>query len=107
MSSERDRIRAECLAALETGEGVIDIGRMVLCDICDADLTDDPRSGGYIFAGSGYGPCCAAKSLETIRRFDEESHITARCPAGVSFADWIRDLRGGNSTIVVASSYEY
>ena len=73
----------------------------MLCDACDTDLTSDPRSGGYLFGSYGYGPCCAAERLVTIRGYGESGSIRARCPEGVSFADWIRGMRGPDSAITI------
>jgi hypothetical protein len=100
-AAENDRIRTEFAAALDAGHGTIEVGRTVICDRCDTDLTGDPRSGGFLFAGYAYGPCCAVDGLASIRRYNEENHITAWCPAGLSFADWVRGLRGSNNRITV------
>ena len=79
--------------ALASGENtVIPLGRLVVCDSCDADLTDDPRSGGFLFGSYGYGPCCAEKQLASIQGYGEEDSIRGWCPPGMSFADWIRDV---------------
>lgn len=93
--SNYERIREEYAAALNAGQGVIDLGRTVACDACDTDLTDDPRSGGFLFGSYGYGPCCADERLASIRGYHEEDHIRAWCPPGVSFADWCRAMRSG------------
>ena len=88
--------------ALAAGDAaVIPLGRDVLCDACDTDLTEDPRSGGYMFGSYAYGPCCAERRLESIRGYGEEWNIRARCPEGVSFADWIRDLREPDAAITI------
>jgi hypothetical protein len=89
-------------AALDAGApAVIEVGSTVLCDSCDTDLTTDSRSGGYLFGSYGYGPCCAERRLQTIRGYGEENHIRARCPEGVSFADWIRGMRGPAAAITI------
>src|ERR1041385_3894514 len=90
-------------AALRAGEGVIDVGRTVICDGCGDDMTNDPRSGGFLFTSHAYGPCCADGMLESIRHYQEERFIRAWCPPGQSYADWVRDLRGGNNTITVTT----
>ncbi len=76
-------------------------GRHHRPDACNEDLTDDPRSGGFFFGSYAYGPCCAEKRLASIRGYGEEWNIGARCPEGVSFADWIRHIRQvtGNNAI--------
>ena len=86
--------------AERTGES-IDIGRMVVCDVCSDDLTDSQESGGFIFSSTGYCPKCAPRGLQNIQRYGEERFIKATCPPGQSFADFIREYRGGNNTIRV------
>ena len=103
MSERRDRVREQFAEALDRGHGEIDVGDMVLCDVCDCDLTDDPRSGGFVFGSIGYGPRCAAEGLASIHRYNEERFIRAVCPPGMSYADFIRDYRGGNNTVIVRS----
>ena len=83
----------------------IPLGRTVLCDIDDTDLTDDPRSGGYLFGSYAVGPCCAGRHEATVRGYGEEEFILARCPEGVSFADWVRALRGPDAAIKVTPGH--
>jgi hypothetical protein len=102
MGDDMHPVHRQYANALASGEpAIIPLGRNVLCDACDTDLTDDPRSGGYLFGSYAYGPCCAERRLETIRGYGEEGHIRARCPEGVSFADWIRGLRGPDAAIAI------
>jgi len=97
---ELSLLRELTIGALDTGRGTIELGRNVFCDRCDTDMTDDPRSGGYLFETYAYGPCCADEELLTIRRYQEEGHIRAWCPAGMSYADWVRSLRGSSQITV-------
>ena len=90
---------AEALA--HGGDTVIPLGRDVLCDGCNTDMTDDPRSGGFMFGSYAIGPCCAERRLASIKSYGEEDHIGVRCPDGVSFADWIRYLRGPDAAITI------
>ena len=90
---------AEALAA--GGPAEIPLGRNVLCDIDDTDLTEDTRSGGFLFGSYAVGPCCAERYLATVKGYGEERFIRARCPEGVSFADWVRDMRGPEAAIVI------
>lgn len=100
MSAEQHPIHKAYADALEAGgPAVIPVGRTVLCDIDDTDLTDDPRSGGYMFGSYGVGPCCVERHEAMVRGYNEEHFIKARCPEGVSFADWIRSLRGPDAAI--------
>jgi hypothetical protein len=90
---------AKALAA--GGPAQIPLGESVLCDFCDTDLTASNDSGGYLFGSYAVGPCCAEKRLESIRGYGEEHLIRARCPEGVSFADWVRGLRGPAAAIII------
>ena len=102
MAEQTHPLHQACFDALDAGgPAEIPVGRVVLCDACDADLTDDSRSGGFLFGSYAYGPCCADKQLRSIRGYGEEWNIRARCPEGVSFADWVRDLRGPEAAIVI------
>lgn len=87
-------------AASKGAASAIPLGDTVLCDFCDTDLTNDPRSGGFLFQSKGVGPCRAAVREVSIRGYGEESFIRAR-PEGVSFADWVRGMRGPAAVIRV------
>lgn len=80
---------------------VIPLGLTVLCDSCDEDFTDSARRGGFLFESKAIGPCCAARREASIRGYGEERFIRARCPEGVSFADWVRGMRGPGAAIRV------
>lgn len=100
--SGRDEIRGAYVNALASGEdAVIPLGRNVACDSCDEDLTDDTRSGGYMFGSYAIGPCCVERHEARVRGYGEEWNIRARCPEGTSFADWVRDLRGPEASITI------
>ena len=100
------RAFAEALDAADQGTAsFIPVGQTVLCDSCDEDFTDDPRSGGFLFESKAIGPCCAARREESIRGYDEERFIRARCPEGVSFADWVRELRGPDAGIRITPGH--
>ena len=102
MMSDLHPIHQAYADALDAGtEAVIPLGRDVLCDIDDTDLTGDPRSGGYLFGSYAVGPCCADRYLESIRGYGEEHFIRARCPEGMSFADWVRGIRGPDAAITI------
>ena len=94
---------ADALAA--GGPAVIDLGRTVLCDNDSTDLTDDPRSGGFLFGSYAIGPCCSHEYLRRVEGYGEERFIKAWCPEGVSFADWCRALRAGNNAITVTPGF--
>jgi hypothetical protein len=87
-----------------TGQGeasVIPLGETVLCDIDSTDLTSDPRSGGYMFGSYAVGPCCVERHEAMVRGYGEERYIRGRCPEGISFADWVRGMRGPDAAIRV------
>lgn len=92
-------------AADEGTASVIPVGDTVLCDFCDTDLTADPRSGGFLFESKAVGPCCAAQREVSIRGYGEQRFIRARCPEGISFADWVRGLRGPGAAIRVTPGW--
>lgn len=82
----------------------IDIGRAVVCDSCDRDYTESREQGGMIVGSYGYGPCCAPRHKESLRQYGELHFIVAECPAGQSYADFIRAYRnrspGGNTVSI-------
>ena len=82
--------------AVRTGD-FTPIGDLVVCDICGEDFTNSPASGGIIFGSNAYCPQCSDRMLPTIA--SEAQHIQAKCPQGVSFADFVRDYRGPNAGI--------
>ena len=102
MDNELHPLHQAYYDALNTGgPAEIPVGRVVLCDIDDTDLSDDTRSGGFMFGSYAVGPCCAERYMESIRSYGEEWNIRARCPEGVSFADWVRDMRGPDAAITI------
>jgi hypothetical protein len=81
--------------------GAVPVGDLVLCDIDSTDLTADTRSGGYMFGSYAVGPCCAEGHEARVRGCGEQWNIRARCPEGVSFADWVRAMRGPDAAFTV------
>ena len=79
----------------------IDIGNVVMCDLCGKDFTLDTSGGGYLFGTKGVGPCCAETLMKDIIKYEEQHLIRGVCPGGVSFRDWVVGLRGGNNTITI------
>jgi len=70
------------------------IGEIVVCDKCNTDLTNSDKSGGFICGSYAYCPFCEKDVLESLKKYNEEHLINAFCPKGVSFAEWIQDIRG-------------
>lgn len=96
----REDLKALWDKAGETGEPQA-LGRIVVCDVCSVDYTDDPASGGFLFGSYAYCPPCAVKAWPAIEKYAEQHFIKARCPDGQSFADFVRALRGPDAQIRV------
>ena len=73
---------------------IIPAGRGVQCDACGEDWTDRLESGGLLFGSYAYCPMCAKRAERRANYYGESHCITDRCPADMSFADWVRGLRG-------------
>lgn len=75
------------------------------CDWCCQDYTNSEVSGGFMFDSSAVCPECAVKKMDSIIGYNEQSHIGERCPAGLSFADWVRRMRyaSGNDKIIITT----
>lgn len=71
---------------------VVDPGNNVVCDLCNADFTSSDVSGGFLFMSKGVCPTCAPEFEKKIIGFGEQQFIRARCPSGMSFANWIRNV---------------
>jgi hypothetical protein len=88
--------------AIERGlPGFVPLGDTVLCDDCDTDYTASQATGGILFQSKALGPCCAPEWEESARKYGEEHFIRGRCPEGVSFAGWVRSLRGPDAAITI------
>ena len=90
------------LATLNPGTEV-DIGRLVACDDCGVDYTDSQQSGGYIWHNRATCPPCADRVLKVLptQKLMRLMANGLHCPAGTSFADFVREVRGPNTTIKV------
>ena len=80
---------------------IIEVGTKVNCDVCNEEYDNKPDSGGFLFGSNAYCPKCAEQYLPSIQKEGEENMITARCPEGMSFYDWVLSLRGGDNTIKI------
>ena len=101
MSSNREALEDKWNEALSNPGASVDIGRIVVCDFCSGDFTDSTVSGGLLFQSKATCPECAVRMMPDIRKFGEEHFIRKRCPDGVSFADFIRGIRGSNNCVTV------
>lgn len=79
---------------------IIQIGRIVLCDGCNADFTASEEQGGLLFSSSAYCPACAPGMEASAAMYSEEGHIRARAKPGESFRDFVYRIRGGDGSAV-------
>lgn len=80
-----------------------DIGNSVECDFCCNDYTKSTEVGGLLFESKAVCPKCAEKVERDAERYGETHLIRQRCPANISFRDFVLFLRGGNNTVTVFS----
>ena len=71
----------------------LDVGDDVLCDHCGRDYSDSEECGGILFETRAICPKCEDEWIASAKRFGETSCIKAKCPEGVTFADWVRSIR--------------
>lgn len=79
----------------------VPIGDLVVCDGCDVDYSTSNEHGGFLMQSKAICPVCAPEWLKLLKECNEEHFIVAHCPAGQSFADWIRSLRPDDAAIKV------
>ena len=69
-----------------------EIGRAVICDICNDDLTDSDAGPGLMFSSSyAVCPSCEPDWRKSVEKH-KETHLIRNNETGKSFADWIRDV---------------
>lgn len=66
----------------------------VVCDGCNKNWSDLTESGGILFGSKAYCPDCMPGLEQSIQEHGEDRFIKDRCPVGVSYADWVRGIRG-------------
>lgn len=71
----------------------IDPGRKVICDICNKDWTDNPKSGGFIFGSKAICPDCEPRFLKNIDKYDEQRFINGICSKNESFYQFVINYR--------------
>ena len=83
------------------------IGNRVFCDgVCGKEFTDSTEQGGIMFGSKALCPTCAVGCEKSAAKYGESHHIKARCPDGMTYADWVRDvLRGGNDGTIEIFSF--
>lgn len=68
-------------------------GNLVFCDLCSEDYTERTEAGGFLFGSKAVCPGCAPRFRKDVDGYGESHYIKGECPAGMSFADWIRGMR--------------
>lgn len=74
-----------------------------LCDQCNEDYTNSDEQGGILFGSHAVCPKCEARVFDGAVKYGEVNEIRAHCPDGMSFKNWVLQLRGGDNTIRVQS----
>lgn len=64
----------------------IDFGNVIICDVCNEDYTNSNEHGGILWGNWAICPKCVHKFPTKNRA------IKARCPAHLSFRDWVLTL---------------
>ena len=82
------------------------LGRAVVCDLCNDDWTDPPAkvptfSQGFIVQSKAVCPNCAPRYRNLLFKYNELHLIKAECPPDQSFGDFVREYRGGDCIIQV------
>lgn len=77
------------------------IGRIVLCDLCNGDYTDSDETGGFVFGSKAVCPECAPSIEEAAVKYDEMHYITKPKDTNMSFGDFVRDYRGGDGHVII------
>lgn len=81
---------------------IIDIGDMVVCDICNEDYTDNTlATGGFIFQSQAVCPTCSPRFLDSIEKYKEQRFIRTHCKQFQTFADFVREYRGDDKFILI------
>jgi hypothetical protein len=79
----------------------VDIGDSVQCDLCNKEFRGSEATGGFLFMSKGVCPECAPKFEAEVIKCCEQEFIKARCPEGMSFHQFIMEVRAGDNTITV------
>ena len=82
---------------------IIDIGETVVCDQCSQDYSHSGEPGGLIVGSHAVCPRCEAGIRKLLKEFREENTVTAECPKGTSFRDFILAYRNGDNAIRISS----
>ena len=82
---------------------VFNMGNTVLCDICNDDYTNSIESGGGIVGSYGVCPKCWPRYAEDLTKHREWKHVRRLCPDEQTFADFVREYRGGDGLVIIES----
>ena len=81
----------------------VPVGIDVVCDFCNEDHTLKDQSGGIIFESKAVCPSCVKRLMPDVEKYWEAHLIRAKCPEGVSFANFVRQYRGDDASIMVVN----
>jgi len=79
----------------------IDVGNIVVCDVCDGDYTDSEECGGVLFGTYSYCPKCERELMPRICGTSEQANIRGKARPGESFKNFVMRIRDGNNTIQI------
>lgn len=54
----------------------IEMGNDVICDGCNADMTNSLRVGGVLLQRSAFCPDCSPRIIESAKKYHEESYLS-------------------------------
>lgn len=100
---EGEAVGIDLETVIDTSDGT------VICDLCSVDYTFSLESGGLTMGSSAYCPACAPGIEANAIKYKEAHHIRHRCPEGMPFAQWVRDIlrknyREGVTTIITVKT---
>jgi hypothetical protein len=86
---------------------IIDIGKTVICDLCNTDYTNSDEPGGMKVGCLSYCPKCEAKYGHRFRNLVRMGRIpwpeVKFFPLNQSFKQTVLELRNGDNTIRITS----
>jgi hypothetical protein len=85
---------------------VIELGDVVLCDLCNRDYTyDDKSTGGFQFVSRAVCPRCEPSFRKQVEQHNEVRYITNWARPDETFRDFVYRLRGGESAQIIIESF--
>ncbi|KAF0236114.1 MAG: hypothetical protein FD167_4549 [bacterium] len=81
---------------LSQEQTTIDVGSLVVCDYCNEDYSFSDKKGGLLIDNEAVCPNCVTDELK--------QQAESVCPSGISFKDWVLELRGGDNNVTVTAA---